>query len=283
MKKVLSFITVLMMVLGINNVKALQSDYRTYGLSPYDDYKLDTETGIIQIYNYQKYQFQTFTKENYDKIMSLEEQYSKDLEELDDKRNKAADEVVSKCEFDKTKVLNWCSSVGGPGCENIEYNEDTISEECSTAITNYSPYRGEYTTSLNTEYKNKIYELLPDIDESKWTEIKDKKVTISSDLGNYQILYTKNTFQYENSTYDNYGYAIFYKENEQNTNTEKVEEVKADDKTIKDNSSNTVNNTKKNEKNPKTGIYTNYIYALIIILASFITYLNIRKIRKFNK
>lgn len=282
MKKVLSFITVLTLVLGVSNVKALQNNYYVSDMYPYDDYELDNESGIVTLYNANSYQIQPMSKENYKKLLGLEEQYEKDYNELYDKRENAADEVASTCGFDKDEVLNWCATDGGFNCDNIEYDENTISSECKTAITNYESYRGNWAKGLYIEYENKIYELLPNIDDNKWSEVKDKKVSLSNDLSDYQVLYTKNLWSYEGESGTSYQFAIFYNESGK-TNTEKVEEVKADANDKKEETKNEEVKTENKETNPKTGMSNYYGYLIGITVISFISYLSVRKVRKFSK
>lgn len=280
MKRIGMLLCSLLLVMSMSNVKALQSEYSVNDMFMYDDYKIDDgKITILKIASFNrfdnlKYQFQPMSKEDQNNLLALEPELQAERNKLKETAETLAEEVANACGFEKEDVAKWCSGMGGPGCIMSTYDENTISDSCKTAITNYEPYRGKLIDliiqkdyEILNKYRDKRKKLLPNIDNNKWLDTTDKISIPSSDMP-YQVLFVKG--DYDNSTY--YYYAIV------NTPKKTINEGLTDTK--KDESK---EETKVNEKNPKTGLYNNYMYGVGIVLVSAILYVGFRKVKKFSK
>lgn len=306
MKKIFKLIGILLMfVIGVNNVNALQDDYYMRAIISFPS-DISSKKGILEVDNSYSdyktfYQFQSISKENYDKVLELQKKYEEDIKTYMKNKNSKADEVVTNCGFEKEAVMNYCGKIGGPNCVSLVYNEEEITDACKNSL---NEYEENFTYGSDVQAPN-LSNYLPNIEEKNWIETSNNEFVVSDILDQYQVLYAKvngtetsgitvseNSVAYSFKLYDLKTYNSEMKDSA-TINNENNTEVSKDIE-----SSNTITKPVTNvdkqeevivkedtttEKNPQTGIEKIGISVIVIGLISFMVYIIVKNKKVFTK
>ena len=284
----LLFTLVLVSIIGINSTKAITipGDFSEDSVS-FPNYISGNKGKVTISSNYasytgRKYQWQNITKTNYDLVIKAQKDYSTKLKEYADNKALSVNAVINNCGFEKELVQNWCGDVGGPGCSNLTYDNDTISATCKTSLDKLRVIVNNGTKVISMDYDSTIKSVLPEFDNTKWLDLTNDEFSFDATLSDYQVIYTKLTSP--SSEYIEYSYTIY------DFHTDEVKtEIKDKTEIIDDNSTSSIkieNNKKEdktNEKNPKTGLNNSYIYMITFGVFAVALYVITRKNKLFSK